>query len=389
MDTAIAELGRPLRWIAAGLEESGWAAELCDADWRLVWMSSQARELLGNPSDEEIGIGEHLLSSRMLAAWHEYVAPESRNDWMEQNLPQLLADTSPEELAAVKPELEPYLRELEPASIPVWTGEARFRSGRGQFMNARYFGSRLRTIGGEPIATVYLYGSPLPATLLALVSAGSRRMFERMARLTEPGRHEAALLFADLQASGSLSRRLPSAAYFELVRELTTAMDAVVIDHEGIVGKHAGDGLVAFFLVDDLRSPSAAALACLEAARGFAAAARETAAALDFVTPEDLRLNVGAHWGGTLYMGQVVTGGRLEVTALGDEVNECARLQQAARGGESLASKALVERLTTADAARLGIDPDRMTYTALAERPSVDGKIVRDAGTIAVTALPV
>ena len=45
-----------------------------------------------------------------------------------------------------------------------------------------------------------------------------RGMFERMARLTEPGRREAAVLFADIQSSGELSRHLSSAAYFRLVQ---------------------------------------------------------------------------------------------------------------------------------------------------------------------------
>jgi class 3 adenylate cyclase len=93
---------------------------------------------------------------------------------------------------------------------------------------------------------------------------------------------------------------------------------------------------------------------------------------------------VGEHWGGTLYMGQVVTGGRLEVTALGDEVNECARIEQTAAGGALLASKALVERLSAADAAAIGVDPPNMAYRALADLDGADAKAIRDAGLIAV-----
>jgi class 3 adenylate cyclase len=237
------------------------------------------------------------------------------------------------------------------------------------------------------VGTVYLYGSSLPATLLTLVTAGSRAMFERMARLTSPGRRQAAVLFADVEASGALSRRLSSAAYFDLIRRLTTAMDALVIDRQGIVGKHAGDGVTAFFLAEDLGSASEAAFACLDTARALAAVARETAATTERVEPSDLRMNVGVHWGSTLYMGQVVTGGRLEVTALGDEVNECARLEQAASGGEVLASKTLVEQLSLEDAAKLGLDVERAAYTAVADLPGISDKVMRDAGTIAVTRL--
>lgn len=84
-------------------------------------------------------------------------------------------------------------------------------------------------------------------------------------------------------------------------------------------------------------------------------------------------------------MGQIVTGGRLEVTALGDEVNEAARIQQVARDGIAFASKAVVERLDPDDAAVVGIDPDTATYRTVAEIPGADEKTVRDAGGIAVT----
>lgn len=85
-------------------------------------------------------------------------------------------------------------------------------------------------------------------------------------------------------------------------------------------------------------------------------------------------------------MGQVVTGGRLEVTALGDEVNECARIQQVAEG-RSLASKGIVERLDVADAIALGIDPDALAYKTLAEIGGASEKALRDAATVPVTAI--
>jgi class 3 adenylate cyclase len=87
-------------------------------------------------------------------------------------------------------------------------------------------------------------------------------------------------------------------------------------------------------------------------------------------------------------MGQVVTGGRLEVTALGDEVNECARIQETARDGTVLASKALIERLDPEHARRVGIDPDAVAYHTVAEMPGAPDKAVRDAGAIPVTEVP-
>jgi class 3 adenylate cyclase len=84
-------------------------------------------------------------------------------------------------------------------------------------------------------------------------------------------------------------------------------------------------------------------------------------------------------------MGQVVTGGRLEVTALGDPVNEAARIQESARDGSILASKAVLERLEAGDARDLDLCTDRLRYDMLAELGSATDKARRDAGGVAVT----
>jgi class 3 adenylate cyclase len=255
----------------------------------------------------------------------------------------------------------------------------------------QFVATRLTAEDGTFMGTAFVYGSVLPARLVALVTRGSEEMFERMAALVEPGRRSAAVLFADLQSSGTLSRRLPSAAYFELVRDLTTAMDQVVIRHEGIVGKHAGDGVTAFFLLDDFESPSLCAAAAIEAAHEVRASvcrvAEDLADRTGLFEAADCAINIGVHWGGTLFIGQVVTGGRLEVTALGDEVNEGARIQQSARDGAILGSKALVERLSLEDGRRIGVDPEEVVYQPVADLPSADAKAMRDAGTLPVTEL--
>jgi class 3 adenylate cyclase len=48
-------------------------------------------------------------------------------------------------------------------------------------------------------------------------------------------------------------------------------------------------------------------------------------------------LRFGLHWGATLFVGQILTSGRSEVTALGDQVNEGARIEACATGGRALA----------------------------------------------------
>ena len=383
----VEDLPQPLDDVAGNLEDTGWAAEVCDPDWRLVYVTSQLREILGSKNDAELAIGRHILEVRGTPFWQSIIDPDGSGQWVAENVPQMLADDPSVRdrlLTMVKPHVRPIVETAEPAPVGTWTSVIRLRSVGASLGLIRYFGVRARRPDGTPAATLYIYGSNLPAGLLAMVTRGRLTHFERMARLVEPGRRAAAILFADIQASGTLSRRLPSSTYFDFIRAFSTASDEATIDGGGIVGDHAGDGMTAFFVVDDFGSASGAVRAAIEVGRRLQAGMERAGTAVG-LAPGEVRLRVGAHWGGTLYMGQVITGGRLEVTALGDEVNECARMEQTATGGALLASKALIERLDPDDAAAVGIEPSRMAYRALGDLDGADEKTIRDAGLIAVT----
>jgi class 3 adenylate cyclase len=183
-----------------------------------------------------------------------------------------------------------------------------------------------------------------------------------------------------------LSRQLPTAQYFAFGRRLVRAADRCVIDAGGIVGRHTGDGVVAFFLTDTNGSESGAARGCITAARTLRNALTDIATRSG-LSGVELSLRFGLHWGATLYMGRILTGGRSEVTALGDEVNEAARIEASATGGRTLASKSLIERLNRADAEVLGLDTGHMTYTPLADLSTATDKARRDAPSIAVCEL--
>jgi class 3 adenylate cyclase len=92
----------------------------------------------------------------------------------------------------------------------------------------------------------------------------------------------------------------------------------------------------------------------------------------------------GLHWGATLYVGRLLTSGRADVTALGDAVNEAARIEACASGGLALASKDLIERLDPADAATLGLESAAVRFTALTDLASATDKARRDAPSLAV-----
>ncbi|HMD56685.1 MAG TPA: adenylate/guanylate cyclase domain-containing protein [Solirubrobacteraceae bacterium] len=242
----------------------------------------------------------------------------------------------------------------------------------------------VRDSDGQLLGTVVLRKPAASMAVLgAMAASGDLRHFERMQQVAKAGRRPAAVLFADLESSSPLARRLSTASYFALGRRMTRAAEGCVIDAGGLVGRHVGDGVVAFFLAESAGSETAAARSCIEAARSIKDTMTDVAARSE-LAPEELLMRFGLHWGATLYVGQITSRGRAEVTALGDEVNEAARIEACATGGRALTSKPLLERLDAEDAATLELDPDHITYTPLAELPTATEKARRDAPAIAV-----
>lgn len=386
---------------------------ICDSEWKLVWVSPELRALMNEEDPVKLGVGKHIVEALVGGPWGTTISPEAQVKTFMETWPLLIQDTPggvDEVKAAFKrglttnPEgplgfedvsdeaLDALFDQVEATTTPaVYTDSFEFLQGDLPPTPINETNVRIRDEDGRFLGTVVFYSPALPARVLSLVARGDEGMFQRMARLTAPGRKQAAVLFADLESSSSLSRRLPSAAYFRLIRALTTAVDRVVGGNRGIVGKHAGDGVTAFFLAEDLGDPSAAARAAISSAREISGLAKEVAGELaheiGLLDEELCKINVGVHWGGRLYMGQLVTGGRLEVTALGDAVNECARIEESAADGAILASKSLLEHLNNDDAAALDIDPDSVLYRTLAELPTASEKARRDASDLPVTPL--
>jgi class 3 adenylate cyclase len=373
---------------ASALNEAGDWAYLFDASWRLVFVSDELRR---GYRDVTMPMGHHFYSREMMEFRRSTIRGstvdlEFRRVQFLALAPAVLATTpgGREELRRIiDPEYDDLLDQIEPHEVPA------VRHTRTDFTLAgtRVAGSnlliRIDDANGRFAGVCLLLKPAAGMTRLAMAAGtGDLAHLERMRLIEVPDRRAAAVLMADLESSSPLARSLSTAQYFAFIRRLVRATDQQIVDAGGVVGRHAGDGVVAFFLPEIAGSESAAARSCIATARALRETLASTAARSE-ITDAALSLRFGLHWGATLYIGRIATAGRSEITALGDEVNEAARIEACATGGRALASKSLIERLSSADADALEID-HQPRYVPLGELPNATDKARRDAPSLAV-----
>jgi class 3 adenylate cyclase len=382
-----------LAQVASALNHVGAWGQVIDREYRLVYMTDDFRLSQGGYGEMvAVPLGAHLFGPEYADAMLGWPGTnwslDSAREVFSALGPWALAD-APGGREELRELVDPRLRELVDELSPAQDSTALSYVVSGSMIGEtpydfKQLAERIHDSQGKFVGAVNQSMMTVGmATLGALASIGDLGHFERMMGVARAGRRPAAILFADLEGSSSLARRLPTAGYFNFGRRLARAADQCVIDAGGLVGRHVGDGVVAFFLAETAGSESAAARGCIEAYPTLRDAITEVAARSE-LQPEDVVLRFGLHWGTNLYVGNISTAGRSEVTALGDEVNEAARIEGCASDGRALASKDLIERLDPEDAAALDLDPDHVTYAALGDLETATEKARRDAPTIPV-----
>ncbi len=380
--------------VAVSVRDSHDWAWIVDRDWRVRYMTDEHRaSFAAGMGMIPIPLGAYLFGPEMAGASAEWITGLNRPElWG----PALRA-VGGLMLSDVGGGAEGLRNDIDPALHAIFDELSPTDSAATSFLAAgAYLGSHFRVVAkalrirdetGEVRGTLFLFqpavGMGVIGTMAFALDPGH---LARMASVARPNRTPAAVLFADLEGSSVLSRTLSTANYFALGRRIVRATDQCVVDAGGLVGRHVGDGIVAFFPTEEFDSESDAAMACIATAR----AAREAMsgiAARSGLDPDDLLMRFGLHWGSTIHIGNITTAARFEVTALGDEVNEAARIESCATGGRTLVSKALVERLDDHAAAELNVDRDRLTYTQLSDLGTANEKARRDAPAIAVCEL--
>lgn len=151
------------------------------------------------------------------------------------------------------------------------------------------------------------------------------------------------VLVADLQDSCRISAELLPEEYFKLIKQIYMTMEESFKKYYGVYGKHAGDGMVYYFLKEHNSNYLLNALSC----------AKEIQQKMESLSAEwmvlkkwqnELYLNIGITEGEEFF-GTIPSSNNIEFTALGDTINFAARLSGMARYGSIITTKNLINKL--------------------------------------------
>ena len=152
------------------------------------------------------------------------------------------------------------------------------------------------------------------------------------------------VLVADLQDSVRISSELLPLEYFELINDLWKTVAPALSKYGVIYGKHAGDGMLNYFIKKPennyLMDAVNCALEMREMMKDFSARWK-----LRKGWDNDLFLNIGLNEGEEFF-GTIQSATTIEFTALGDSINYAGRLSDFARNGEIWTTKNLVSKLS-------------------------------------------
>jgi class 3 adenylate cyclase/DNA-binding transcriptional MerR regulator len=169
------------------------------------------------------------------------------------------------------------------------------------------------------------------------------------------------VLIADLQDSVKISAELLPAQYFELINELWQSVGPTVEKYNAIYGKHAGDGMLYYFIqrpgVNYLTNAVNCALEIREIMKELSSKWR-----LRKGWNNELFLNTGINEGQEFF-GTIQSANNIEFTALGDTINIAGRLSDFAQNGEIWTTKNLISRFSQEERnmIRFGVHQENQT----------------------------
>jgi adenylate cyclase len=179
-----------------------------------------------------------------------------------------------------------------------------------------------------------------------------------------------AVLFADIRGSTGIAERTSATSFGRLVQRFYRKAARAIDDHNGIIDKFLGDGIMVLFI--PVITGELLALRAIETGEAILREVEDPE-----LVAGGVRVGVGVH-AGEAFVGAIGSDDRLDFTALGDTVNVAARLGSDAGAGELLVSQAAWQ------AAGRGEEGERRTLSVKGRTEPLDVVVLRAANEAAV-----
>jgi adenylate cyclase len=149
-------------------------------------------------------------------------------------------------------------------------------------------------------------------------------------------------LFSDIRGFTAMSETLSPQIVVQILNEYFADMTPIVFDHQGLLDKFMGDGMMALFGVpypsDDAAANAVSAAMAMQ--RGMAALNKD----LKTMGLSEVAIGIGINTG-TVTVGYIGSRERTDYTAIGDSVNLAARLEKRAEPGQIIISRSTLDAL--------------------------------------------
>jgi class 3 adenylate cyclase/DNA-binding transcriptional MerR regulator len=202
----------------------------------------------------------------------------------------------------------------------------------------------------EGIFFVYIPAEQANHELMQILS-NRGRVINELLNQRMPSLVSLCVLVADIQDSVRICGELLPEEYFELVNELWKTVGCSFDKYNGIFGKHAGDGILYYFLKrpgnNYIMDSINCALEMREKVREFSSKWKLRKGWMN-----DIYLNTAINEGQEFF-GAIHSSANVEFTALGDSINYTARLSDFARYGSIWTTKNVISKLSQEERSKI------------------------------------
>ncbi|HEV8487413.1 MAG TPA: adenylate/guanylate cyclase domain-containing protein, partial [Blastocatellia bacterium] len=150
------------------------------------------------------------------------------------------------------------------------------------------------------------------------------------------------IVFSDVRGFTTMSENLPPESVVEMLNRYFADMTPIVFEHQGLLDKYIGDGMMALFGAPNESEDSAAnaVLAAIQMQHQMGSVNE----ALRQSGLSTIQIGIGINTG-TVTVGYMGSEERTDYTAIGDAVNLAARLEKQAQGGQIIISRSTLDRI--------------------------------------------